>query len=411
MAGGLLGTATVLILAPHLCAQVMFDTIGPFQNGTYVQVLGLSGDGATAVGSCRTSAGTRPLRWTIAQGSQNLGQFFFTGDGAALDANEDGSIVVGYAATSVGTAGFRWTAATGLQDLGYLAGNPVVWMTAITPSGHFMAGVSAQRAIRRPAAAPHENLGWLPGGFSSVANDISADGSVVVGHSGSSAGLHAFRWTSAAGMVDLGVPPLPGADTSSAAAISADGAVIALNVSGVGGRVVRRTPAGQLDIGVLPDRAHSRAEDMSADGSAIVGRCTGAGQSNKGFLWTQASGMFDVDAYLRSQGAPLGNRVIHSVNAVAPASEGGWIIAGSMAVPSTGQDIGFRATIPASALCNANCDVSTAIPILNVADFTCFLQRFAAGDAYANCDGSAQTPVLNVADFTCFLQRFAAGCP
>ena len=61
--------------------------------------------------------------------------------------------------------------------------------------------------------------------------------------------------------------------------------------------------------------------------------------------------------------------------------------------------------------CYANCDDSTQAPVLNVADFTCFLQRFAAGSPYANCDESTQAPVLNVADFTCFLQRFAAGCP
>jgi hypothetical protein len=61
--------------------------------------------------------------------------------------------------------------------------------------------------------------------------------------------------------------------------------------------------------------------------------------------------------------------------------------------------------------CYANCDSSTNEPVLNVADFTCFLQRFAAGESYANCDESTTPPVLNVADFTCFLQAFAAGCP
>jgi hypothetical protein len=61
--------------------------------------------------------------------------------------------------------------------------------------------------------------------------------------------------------------------------------------------------------------------------------------------------------------------------------------------------------------CYANCDGSTATPVLNVADFTCFLQRYAAGESYANCDGSTAVPVLNVADFTCFLQSYAAGCP
>jgi serine protease AprX len=61
--------------------------------------------------------------------------------------------------------------------------------------------------------------------------------------------------------------------------------------------------------------------------------------------------------------------------------------------------------------CYANCDGSTDAPILNVADFTCFLNKYAAGDAFANCDGSTTAPVLNVADFTCFLNQYSAGCP
>jgi hypothetical protein len=61
--------------------------------------------------------------------------------------------------------------------------------------------------------------------------------------------------------------------------------------------------------------------------------------------------------------------------------------------------------------CYANCDGSTLSPVLNVADFTCFLQKYAAADPFANCDGSTLSPVLNVADFTCFLQKYAAGCP
>jgi hypothetical protein len=78
----------------------------------------------------------------------------------------------------------------------------------------------------------------------------------------------------------------------------------------------------------------------------------------------------------------------------------------------------FRATLPGTSnyalvagslidTCYANCDGSTTPPIFNVADFTCFLQKFAAADPYANCDGSTTPPVLNVADFTCFLERFA----
>jgi hypothetical protein len=61
--------------------------------------------------------------------------------------------------------------------------------------------------------------------------------------------------------------------------------------------------------------------------------------------------------------------------------------------------------------CYPNCDNATTVPLLNVNDYICFQNRFAAGDPYANCDGSTQTPVLNVNDFICFQTRFAAGCP
>ena len=61
--------------------------------------------------------------------------------------------------------------------------------------------------------------------------------------------------------------------------------------------------------------------------------------------------------------------------------------------------------------CYANWEGSTQTPVLNVADFYCFLTRYASGDPHANCDNSTQPPVLNVQDFGCFLTRFAAGCP
>jgi hypothetical protein len=70
--------------------------------------------------------------------------------------------------------------------------------------------------------------------------------------------------------------------------------------------------------------------------------------------------------------------------------------------------------------CYANCDQSTTTPILNVEDFTCFINEFAAATGlphqqqlthYANCDQSTTAPVLNVEDFTCFINSFAAGCP
>ncbi len=61
--------------------------------------------------------------------------------------------------------------------------------------------------------------------------------------------------------------------------------------------------------------------------------------------------------------------------------------------------------------CYANCDGSTATPILTANDFQCFLNRFAASSPYANCDVSTSSPLLTANDFQCFLNAYAAGCP
>jgi mono/diheme cytochrome c family protein len=73
-------------------------------------------------------------------------------------------------------------------------------------------------------------------------------------------------------------------------------------------------------------------------------------------------------------------------------------------------DAGADPADPTSSPCYPNCDASTTAPILNTADFTCFLQKYAAASPYANCDRSTAAPVVNTGDFTCFLQKYAAGC-
>jgi hypothetical protein len=69
-----------------------------------------------------------------------------------------------------------------------------------------------------------------------------------------------------------------------------------------------------------------------------------------------------------------------------------------------------------AATCYANCDNSTAPPILNVNDFVCFMNRFAAQDVYypfrdpyANCDQDYPA-TYTIVDFQCFINRFAVGC-
>jgi hypothetical protein len=79
-------------------------------------------------------------------------------------------------------------------------------------------------------------------------------------------------------------------------------------------------------------------------------------------------------------------------------------------VTLSGSDAQMWSLVPCTASCYANCDASTAAPVLNANDFQCFMNKFAAGDAYANCDHSTASPILNANDFQCFLNAFAAGC-
>jgi hypothetical protein len=86
---------------------------------------------------------------------------------------------------------------------------------------------------------------------------------------------------------------------------------------------------------------------------------------------------------------------------------GGWDGAPDFAADYT---IVLNGTCYIGGSCYANCDNSSAPPILNANDFQCFLNKFATQDPTANCDNSTTPPTLNANDFQCFLNAYAAGC-
>jgi probable HAF family extracellular repeat protein len=131
------------------------------------------------------------------------------------------------------------------------------------------------------AAASFQGLGFLPGGYRlySIAYDVSADGSVVVGLSRSANGIEAFRWENG---VMTGLGDLPdGRFYSVARGVSADGSVV-VGISWFSqfeSKAFRweddGNPAtedmvglGFLTGGVVTD---SGARGVSADGSVVVG--------------------------------------------------------------------------------------------------------------------------------------------
>jgi probable extracellular repeat, HAF family len=138
-------------------------------------------------------------------------------------------------------------------------------------------------------------LGVLPNGYDSYAYAVSADGSVVVGGAINAAGQsHAFRWTAAGGMQDLGTL---GGYNSYAYAVSANGAVVVgwAEKAVWQGRAFRWTASGGMqDLGTLPGYDGIYPRDVSADGSVVVGRATNAAGRDRVFRWTVSGGMQDL---------------------------------------------------------------------------------------------------------------------
>jgi probable HAF family extracellular repeat protein len=177
-------------------------------------------------------------------------------------------------------------------------------------------------AISSLMGATFQRLGDFSGGsFSSIALDISNDGSVVVGSGTTVAGSLAFRWTQSTGMVSLGntfsqssaskisadgstivgggdskafrwtqsggmviLPSLSGATSSDASGVSADGSVVAGTSGGQAFRWTQST--GTVGLGYLSGKTTSTVYSASDDGSVVVG--TSGGQA---FRWTQSGGM------------------------------------------------------------------------------------------------------------------------
>ena len=120
--------------------------------------------------------------------------------------------------------------------------------------------------------ASFQGLGDLPGGYTeTIARDVSADGSAVVGTSWSSSGCEAFRWTQETGIVGLG--SLPDHGSTEAYGVSYDGSVIVGSIRNSEGRekAFRWTRGSGMVRLKDEDYLYSRAYCVSGDGSVVGG--------------------------------------------------------------------------------------------------------------------------------------------
>jgi uncharacterized membrane protein len=197
--------------------------------------------------------------------------------GSAYGLSFDGSVVVGEVEVGSRIRGFRWSASGGLVLLRPTASDAGAF--AVSRDGARPVGLAVGEAVAWSATGQPVFLGMLPDGVESVALDVSADGSLVVGDSLRSDGVsEAFRWTTRGAMQGLGFFPGESAIESRAHAVSADGSIIVGQGARAGGHeAFQRTEVeGMLPLGDLEGGAlMSEALDLSADGAVAVGVGTG----------------------------------------------------------------------------------------------------------------------------------------
>lgn len=221
----------------------------------------------------------------------------------AFATSSAGEFVVGYGTTSEGVAAaFVWSPGAGATRLPDLSSIPGSSPFAISADGSTIVGssfredgiqvavkwklVGSQALTSGEVSLPVGGsvmvmgptaLGSIDPYTDSVAHDVSADGSVIVGDVGiESGGPEPFRWTSATGMVSLGF-------RGSAVAISDDGEVLACNDQV--GAVYWTEMGDPVGLGSL-NEVPTIATDISGDGRTIVGV---AGYTH--FRWSPEEGI------------------------------------------------------------------------------------------------------------------------
>lgn len=247
-----------------------------------------------------------------------------------------GSLAVG---TFADGGGFRWMAPNNIIYAGGLGAN------GVSGDGRTIVGNAADANGLTNAAIWQRAVEWrLLGGFSggascdrslSSAFGVSRDGRTVVGHAtlGCTAS-HAFRWTEALGMVDLGSSVAGRSSTAYAA--SADGRVIVgeQTTAGGGSVGVRWVDGRQEAIPGPTGLPVGNAYGVNANGTIVVGRqCRPAvpdETEQSAWIWSSLSGTQCLQApALRP---PQGPPVLVYANAV---SDGGRIVGGSQGIGVT----------------------------------------------------------------------------
>ena len=395
-----------------LAGPPTFTGVGDLAGGPFFsEIWGITSDGLTVVGDSQTgttdaqafywSAGTKTAIGDLSGGSINSVGYAIADNGVIAG---QGNGVNGYEA-------FKWHSPHGFRALGGTTAGGFLGSAAYAASrsGERVAGTfeSAPFVLEAcywdgPTWVP---MGYLPtGSQQSIANGISADGSVIVGQSDKNDGAayYAFRWTSTSGMVEL-TQLCCGAPNSGANAVSLDGKIVVGYGQGYGSPHAVKWDENNFvtDLGSL-NGDYSSALAVNQDGTVIVGRTGGSLNMSQAFVWTPATGMKLLSTVLTDAGIDFTGWTLREATAI---SANGRVIAGNGVNPSGKQEgwvVDFGST------CNADFNADGFVDIYDFTDFvTCFEDGTCPPGKTAdyNQDGFA-----DIYDFTDFVTDFEAGC-
>ncbi len=284
-------------VSPYRWSNGRAINLGSLPDLLSIHSLGISGDGSVLVGGGRMPFEDTVINaawmWTEEGGIVDLGR----PASSAKDASVDGKVIIGAAARD-NSDSFRWTAETGIEILPGL-GLPD---TGITTSAKAVSG-NGEVIVGKSAGMPFlwsESTGTISlGDFKGEAHELTPTGNIVVGTGSFNATdepflNQAFRWTKEEGVLPLGL--LSGdAGFSIANAVSADGSII-VGSSAQSPSLLRAfiwdAKNGMRDLQQLLQNEYNvdltgwvleRAEAISANGNIIAG--TGINPSRHSQAW------------------------------------------------------------------------------------------------------------------------------
>lgn len=268
---------------------------------------GINNSGLVVGRSSTSSDGEHAFRWTLAGGMIDAGTVVSPFPAAALAVNNSGQLCGFGLAQSNGFAkAFQQPPAGSLAVLPAPAGSGDSYALSISDGGAIVGWANLSSGCGSPLCAGNPGhaarwdgtvLTFLPeiGGYFSLADGISPDGTKICGFAADAAGhIRGFRIRGA--LVDV-LPPLPGYTEAYPEAVNDAGVVVGYSYDGVHSRATRWVGATPDDLGAIAGAVSSLAAGINTSGT-IVGYSILADGSNRATRFPAGGSPEDLNALI-----------------------------------------------------------------------------------------------------------------